>query len=195
MCFILNFFRIFPVSEHIKNNDFTLAKGFTAPFLSWVFCPRLLCSSDLLRKWWGKKYYQLSSKTGCEIAHPIGQCCLNHATLQVTYPTSCDAPPGVRCVSSNRCSSSSPGQKIPSFKVKWRTVLHSISGCPDNEPSLGRRCAVPSSVTCSYGSECCCGKCYSSFEVQCRGGEWNGYYTDACRRPDCPSSGELLNTD
>ena len=145
MCFILNFFRIFPVSEHIKNNDFTLAKGFTAPFLSWVFCPRLLCSSDLLRKWWGKKYYHLSSKTGSEIAHPIGQCCLNHATLQVTYPTSCDAPPGVRCVSSNRCSSSSPGQKNTELESK-------VENCsPQHYLRLSRQWAFSwSEVCCSF---------------------------------------------
>jgi len=194
----------------------------------------------------------------------------------VTYPTPCDAPPGVSCVDSNRCAmmvinpgccnrlqvrgnlfpngtyvkngihngrpvyrSQSGGRQMCIFfgrhwKIEacdwlqqgdgsqgfgwteeqpncpsevgpqwhyysWQGASNSLpvdrdiqvrcEGCPVNEPALGRSCSISSSVTCSYGNECCCGRCHPSFKSQCIDGRWSGYYTDACMRPDCPNPG------
>merc|ERR1711974_561462 len=61
--------------------------------------------------------------------------------------------------------------------------------CPWNRPALGSLCSVPASVSCSYGSECCCGKCHPSFIARCylANGRrsWGGSYSDACLRPSC----------
>merc|ERR1719234_1272616 len=58
--------------------------------------------------------------------------------------------------------------------------------CPKKQPGLGSPCSVPESVSCSYGSECCCGKCHPSLVLQCSVlRQWAGFYTDACMRPNC----------
>merc|ERR1711974_416814 len=62
--------------------------------------------------------------------------------------------------------------------------------CPRNRPALGSPCSLPGSIRCSYGSECCCGKCHPSFVATCqsisrRHSSWVGYNTDACLRPNC----------
>merc|ERR1719234_902849 len=58
--------------------------------------------------------------------------------------------------------------------------------CPKKQPGLGSPCSVPESESCSYGSECCCGKCHPSFQAKCdRKYGWRGLYTDACMRPNC----------
>jgi len=60
------------------------------------------------------------------------------------------------------------------------------NGCPKKQPRVGNPCSVPGSERCSYGSECCCGRCHPSFVASCTGRNgWMGFNTDACMRPNC----------
>jgi len=47
-------------------------------------------------------------------------------------------------------------------------------------------------MSCSYGEECCCGQCYSSFSMDCIGGSWLGYFTEACFSRKCGSDGSVV---
>ena len=52
--------------------------------------------------------------------------------------------------------------------------------CPAQATYSG---ACSGSLTCNYGQECCCGKCYPSTVCSCNGGQWGCYATDACLIP------------
>jgi len=56
------------------------------------------------------------------------------------------------------------------------------SECPTEWPNifeqLNEKCF--GDLTCEYGEECCCGKCYPSFVSKCMNRRWVSSYTDAC---------------
>ena len=55
------------------------------------------------------------------------------------------------------------------------------SECPTEQniwEQLNEKCF--GDLTCEYGKECCCGKCYPSFVSKCINGGWLSFYTDAC---------------
>merc|ERR1711974_373656 len=119
----------------------------------------------------------------------------------------CSLPGSIRCSYGSECCC---GKCHPSFVATCQSISRRHSSwvgyntdaclrpncgngmwkdCPKNQPALGSLCAVPASVSCSYGSECCCGKCHPSFIARCylANGRrsWGGSYTDACLRPSC----------
>ena len=56
-------------------------------------------------------------------------------------------------------------------------------GCPA-EPAIGQGGCTKPGLTCNYGQECCCGKCYPSTVCSCNSdGTWACYATDACMIP------------
>jgi len=52
--------------------------------------------------------------------------------------------------------------------------------CPKKMPDDFSSCSVDRSITCSYGEECCCGKCSFSFGLNCDSGSWWMYHTEFC---------------
>ena len=50
--------------------------------------------------------------------------------------------------------------------------------CPKQQPDMWGKCS--GNITCTYGEECCCGKCHPSLEMMCDEGKWTSFYTDAC---------------
>jgi len=121
----------------------------------------------------------------------------------------CSVPASERCSYGSECCC---GKCHPSFVATCQLISgrHSWVGfntdaclrpncgnadCPKNAPALGSPCSVPASKSCSYGSECCCGKCHPSFIARCYLARapngrrtWRGSYTDACLRPNCGST-------
>merc|ERR1711892_1367015 len=49
--------------------------------------------------------------------------------------------------------------------------------CPDERPGFGSACRLPE-MTCDYGKQTCCGESIAEYQMECRAGEWNGYYID-----------------
>jgi len=59
-----------------------------------------------------------------------------------------------------------------------------LQECPkDFEYNFGDKCI--GNTTCTTGQECCCGKCYPSFQVECSGGRMMGFHTHKCWLPEC----------
>lgn len=57
--------------------------------------------------------------------------------------------------------------------------------CPA-EPPLDETIIAPEALSCAYGQECCCGKCYPSIMCTAQAGEEIGcFYTEACMNPQC----------
>ena len=54
--------------------------------------------------------------------------------------------------------------------------------CPLEQPSIGTPCSLSPGFECSYGEECCCGKCSPSLLLSCIAGSWGGFNTDFCFR-------------
>jgi len=59
--------------------------------------------------------------------------------------------------------------------------------CPAEQPEFGSACSLPDAVQCPYGEECCCGQCHPNMMMECGGGSWAGYHTEACMLP-CPTT-------
>jgi len=70
------------------------------------------------------------------------------------------------------------------------------AGCPAKAP-IGAGSSCKANVACSYGKECCCGKCSPSMVCKCGGGQWACAYTDFClgARKLCPDAGDAKVTD
>ena len=71
--------------------------------------------------------------------------------------------------------------------MKSSIILHlaerpELPECP-KDFRIGEKCNLPQNLECTKGQECCCGECYPSIKAWCKGGEWIGYYTDACLGP------------
>ena len=68
--------------------------------------------------------------------------------------------------------------------------------CPTAMPQPNAACTTPS-VTCNFGQECCCGKCYPSLVCQCIGQTWACYATDACMigPGGCPDASDAGPSD
>merc|ERR1712128_185977 len=49
--------------------------------------------------------------------------------------------------------------------------------CPEERPGFGSACRLPE-MTCDYGKQTCCGESIAEYQMECRAGEWNGYYID-----------------
>jgi len=49
--------------------------------------------------------------------------------------------------------------------------------CPEERPGFGSACRLPE-MTCDYGKQTCCGESSAEYQMECRAGEWNGYYID-----------------
>merc|ERR1711892_399261 len=49
--------------------------------------------------------------------------------------------------------------------------------CPEERPGFGSACRLPE-MTCDYGRQTCCGESSAEYQMECRAGEWNGYYID-----------------
>jgi len=49
--------------------------------------------------------------------------------------------------------------------------------CPEERPGFGSACRLPE-MTCSYGKQTCCGEISAEYQMECRAGEWNGWYID-----------------
>src|SRR5262245_45806892 len=57
--------------------------------------------------------------------------------------------------------------------------------CPE-QPPLDETIIAPEALSCSYGEECCCGKCYPKIMCTAQAGEEIGcFYTEACMNPSC----------
>ena len=54
-----------------------------------------------------------------------------------------------------------------------------IHACPVKRPKMFSHC-YPPDVRCSYGKECCCGKCDASIVFTCEENTWIGMYTEFC---------------
>merc|ERR1712126_216424 len=55
--------------------------------------------------------------------------------------------------------------------------------CPKEVPRSNSECntnGVERELSCEYGEECCCGKCWPSLEAHCWDGRWALMYTDMC---------------
>jgi len=57
--------------------------------------------------------------------------------------------------------------------------------CPAEQPEFGSVCSLPEGAQCPYGEECCCGECHPNMMMECGGGSWAGYHTEACMFPNC----------
>merc|ERR1712233_276234 len=55
--------------------------------------------------------------------------------------------------------------------------------CPAEQPEFGSACSLPEGAQCPYGEECCCGECHPNMMMECGGGSWAGYHTEACMLP------------
>ena len=52
---------------------------------------------------------------------------------------------------------------------QWMLNMFPTVICPVKEPDIGSACLLPETETCSYGEECCCGKCHTRWgEIMCR---------------------------
>ena len=78
----------------------------------------------------------------------------------------------------------------------WLTVIKNLFfhlGCPKQTPDSFDTCE--GSMTCTYGEECCCGKCHTSLVANCDAvnKKWIMYFTDACLGADslCPSTSKF----
>lgn len=62
--------------------------------------------------------------------------------------------------------------------------------CPA-QPPLDESVIATEALSCSYGQECCCGKCYPSIicSAEEAGEEIGCFYTDACLIQQCPDAG------
>jgi len=59
-----------------------------------------------------------------------------------------------------------------------------LTECPATRPQSGSPCPETVELECSYGEECCCGKCHPSLQFSCTPGSvWVGFFTDACLKP------------
>jgi len=109
----------------------------------------------------------------------------------------CSVPEDVTCTWGRECCC---GKCFPSFeascdpKYGWMGFNTDAcmmpncekAACPKKEPTMGSPCSVSESVTCTYGRECCCGKCFPSFKASCDGKYgWSGFFTDACLNNKC----------
>merc|ERR1712106_146534 len=56
---------------------------------------------------------------------------------------------------------------------------------PAEQPEFGAACSLPEAAQCPYGEECCCGVCHPNMMMECGGGSWAGYHTEACMFPNC----------
>lgn len=63
--------------------------------------------------------------------------------------------------------------------------------CPA-EPPFSQTCNSEG-LSCSWGTECCCGDCFPSTQCSCEGGSWACLATDACMIPSC--EGRACDTD
>jgi len=61
--------------------------------------------------------------------------------------------------------------------------------CPAEQPEFGSTCSLPEAAQCPYGEECCCGQCHPSMMMECGGGSWAGYHTEACMLPCANTTG------
>merc|ERR1740123_1111820 len=57
--------------------------------------------------------------------------------------------------------------------------------CPTEQPEFGSACSLPEGAQCPFGEECCCGECHPNMMMECGGGSWAGYHTEACMLPNC----------
>jgi len=146
-----------------------------------------------IRKYWPKEIFPDAFPRE-NIRHPSLRAC---PKKQPGLGTPCSVPEDVSCSYGSECCCG----KCHASMVLQCSVLRQwagfytdacmrpncgISACPKDRPSMGSPCSVPESETCSYGSECCCGKCHPSFQAKCdRKYGWSGLYTDACMRPNC----------
>ena len=64
------------------------------------------------------------------------------------------------------------------------------AGCPTTPP--GESCS-DEGLSCDYGSECCCGDCFSSMFCDCSDGSWVCGATDACLVATC--EGDTCESD
>ena len=61
--------------------------------------------------------------------------------------------------------------------------------CPA-APPLDQTVIAPEALSCTYGEECCCGKCYPSIKCTAEAGEEIGcFYTEACMNAQCEDAG------
>lgn len=58
--------------------------------------------------------------------------------------------------------------------------------CPGTAPFDG---TCSGNLTCTYGTETCCGMTYPSTVCNCKNGRFQCYATDACLIPSCPDGG------
>merc|ERR1711942_78115 len=65
-----------------------------------------------------------------------------------------------------------------------RANIDEDPSCPLKEPKSMSPCSTPN-ARCSYGTECCCGKCGNSTEFTCAEDTWIGMSTHFCMSPEC----------
>ena len=56
-------------------------------------------------------------------------------------------------------------------------IRFSLDLCPEERPGFGSACRLPE-MTCDYGRQTCCGESSAEYQMECRAGEWNGFYID-----------------
>ena len=77
--------------------------------------------------------------------------------------------------------------------------MDSVDGsalCPTAAPKTNGACTT-AGLSCSFGQECCCGKCYPSLACTCSGSTWVCAATDACWMgpSGCPDASDAGPSD